>query len=152
IADAIAVDSSGNAYVTGYTDDSSFPSTVGTFPSGGVVFVTKLNATGTALVYSTYLGGSGVQWGTGIAVDSAGNAYVQGSTSASNFPTLGAFQNYNAGNQDAFITKLDATGTILYSSYLGGSGADGSVSPAASPNIASNHNIAVDSAGNVYIV
>ena len=93
----IAVDSSGNAYVTGYTNSTNFPVTPGAFQAtfGGFddVFVTKVNATGTALLYSTYLGGTGFEQGNGIAVDSSGNAYVTGYTESPNFPvTPGAFQ------------------------------------------------------------
>ena len=127
----IAVDSAGNAYVTGFTASSNFPTTTGAFQTaygGGSsdAFVTKLNATGTGLVYSTYLGGSGGDAGTGIAVDSSGNAYVTGNTNSSNFPaTTGAFQATFGGYNDAFVTKLNATGTgLVYSTYFGGSGYD----------------------------
>ncbi|PYV36234.1 MAG: cell surface protein, partial [Acidobacteria bacterium] len=74
-------------------------------------FVTKLNATGSALVYSTYLGGSTDDFGIGIAVDSAGNAYVAGRTNSTNFPTASPFQAAFGGNLDAFVTKLNATGS-----------------------------------------
>ena len=196
----IAVDGSGNAYVTGYTASTNFPTTAGAYQTslggggnhdafvtklnatgtaliystylggngsddrqwhrGGRLrqrlrhrrhqlhqlphhdrrlpdqlrrrrqhdaFVTKLNATGTALVYSTYLGGNGDDYGHGIAVDGSGNAYVTGDTASTNFPTTaGAFQtSYGGGNGDAFVTKLNATGTALvYSTYLGGNGND----------------------------
>ena len=85
--------------------------------------MTKLNAAGTALVYSTYLGGSGDDFGTGIAVDAAGNAYVTGLHPSGNFPTTpGAFQTTFGGGPDAFVTKLNTAGTALvYSTYLGGS-------------------------------
>src|SRR2546425_1545635 len=94
------------------------------------------------LSYSSYLGGSGGDEGWGIAVDTLGNAYVTGSTSSTNFPTnLGAFQTALAGGSDAFVTKLDATGSaLLYSTYLGGSGGDGGM-----------FRIAVDSLGNAYV-
>ena len=87
-------------------------------------FVTKLNAAGSALVYSTYLGGSGDDDGNGIAVDSSGNAYVTGYTDSTNFPTANAFQAaFGGGSGDAFVTKLNAAGSALvYSTYLGGSG------------------------------
>src|SRR5207253_2321486 len=125
----IAVDSSGDAYVTGFTSSSNFPTTASAFQTGLVgaqdAFVTKLNATGTGLMYSTYLGGSGSlgDQGYGIAVDSAGNAYVTGSTSSSDFPTVsGAFQTALVGLRSAFVTKLNDTGTRLaYSNFLGGS-------------------------------
>jgi hypothetical protein len=85
--------------------------------------MTKLNPTGSALVYSTYLGGSGDDFGLGIALDSSTNAYVTGGTASTNFPTAGAFQPALAGSFDAFVTKLNATGSgLTYSTYLGGSG------------------------------
>ena len=85
--------------------------------------MTKLDATGSGLVYSTYLGGSDIDFGFGIAVDGAGSAYVTGYTASTNFPTTaGAAQTTNAGGFDAFVTKLDATGSgLVYSTYLGGS-------------------------------
>jgi hypothetical protein len=88
--------------------------------------VTKLNATGTALVYSTYIGGSGYEEGYGIAVDGSGNAYVTGSTSSTDYDvTPGAFQTTKEGGADVFVTKLNATGTALvYSTYIGGSNND----------------------------
>jgi uncharacterized repeat protein (TIGR01451 family) len=137
----IAVDSSGNAYVTGFTESTTFPTTMGAFQStnGGSsfsndAFVTKLNATATALVYSTYLGGTSEDQGAGIAVDSTGRAFVAGSTNSSNFDvTAGAFQTTFGGSSgsfssvgDAFVTEFNSTGTALvYSTYLGGTGNDG---------------------------
>ena len=124
----IAADGSGNAYVTGFTSSTAFPTTAGAFQRtmGGSrdVFVTKLNATGTALVYSTYIGGAGDEWGSGIALDSSGNAYVTGRTDSTNFPTTsGAFDRTFGGGVDAFVLKLNATGSgLAYSTYLGGSG------------------------------
>ncbi|MFO0698129.1 MAG: SBBP repeat-containing protein [Nitrospira sp.] len=143
----IAVDQAGNVYVTGGTSSSGFPGTTdspiqSTFGGNRDVFVTKLNATGTALVYSTYLGGSGNEGGSGIAIDAAGNAYVTGATESSGFPgtTDSPIQSTFGGNEDAFITKLNATGTALvYSTYLGGSGYD------------SGSGIALDQAGQVYV-
>jgi hypothetical protein len=141
----IAVDSAGNAYVTGDTDSTGFPTTAGaldTTQNGSYdAFVTKLNATGSALVYSTYLGGSTTDIGTGIAVDSAGAAYVTGETLSSDLPTTAAaFDTTQNGGDDAFVTKLDATGSALvYSSYLGGSASD------------QGFGIAVDSAGAAYV-
>jgi hypothetical protein len=130
---AIAVDSAGNAYVTGLTESIDFPVTAGAFqpssPDGqftGNAFVTKINPTGSALVYSTYLGGNNYDTGAGIAVDSSGNAYVTGATNSSDFPvTLGAFQTVSnaCGDACAFVSKLNPTGSALvYSTYLGGSG------------------------------
>jgi hypothetical protein len=159
---AIAVDGSGNAYVTGQTSSTNFPTTAGAFQTTlqnlAVAFVTKLNATGTALVYSTYLGGNGISTygdgGYGIAVDSAGNAYVAGTTDSSNFPTTaGAFQTALKGNRDAFITKLAPSGnSLIYSTYLGGSGTDTSGILNGSAPPPAGHPIAVDSAGNTYLV
>jgi hypothetical protein len=122
----IAVDATGAAYVTGGTGSTNFPTTAGAFQtsSAGGAFVTKLNATGTALVYSTFLGGPGV--GTGIAVDAAGAAYVVGFTESTNFPTTaGAFDTSLNGGGDTFVTKLNAAGSaLIYSTFLGGSGID----------------------------
>jgi hypothetical protein len=86
--------------------------------------VTKVNATGTALVYSTYIGGTNYDLGYGIAVDGSGNAYVTGRTYSTDYDvTPGAFQTTNGGGWDVFVTKLNATGTALvYSTYIGGSG------------------------------
>ncbi|MCC3371656.1 SBBP repeat-containing protein [Cohnella sp. REN36] len=126
----IAIDVSGNAFVTGDTLSANFPTTPGAFQitlAGSFdAFVTKLNEGGTALVYSTYLGGSGSDAGNGIAIDGSGNAYVAGATSSTDFPvTPGAFQPAFGGVSDAFVTKLDANGTqLVYSTFLGGSGSD----------------------------
>ena len=144
VAAGIAVDSAGNAYVTGYTASTNFP-TASPFQAaiGGAsdAFVTKLNATGLVLLYSTYLGGSSDDVAAGIAVDSAGNAYVAGSAGSTNFPTTSSFQAASGGGvNDAFVTKLNATGSALaYSTYLGGNSYD------------SAYGIAVDSAGNAYV-
>ncbi len=125
---AIAVDSSGSAYITGFTASSNFPTKGPIQPSnagGNDVFVTKLNPTGTAIVYSTYLGGSNSDIGNGIAVDSAGDAYVTGSTTSANFPMKSPLQSGLRGSEDAFLLKLNPAGTALvYSTYLGGSGID----------------------------
>ncbi len=127
---SIAVDSAGNAYVTGLTvSTTDFPTANALQPAfaGSVdAFVTEFNPTGSTLLYSTYLGGSGDDRGIGIAVNSTGNAYVTGSTASSNFPTVNALQSISAGNgSDAFVTKLNAGGTaLLFSTYFGGSGND----------------------------
>ena len=136
----LAIDASGNAYVTGPTQSNNFPTTQGAYQTangGGVdAFVTKLNPTGSALVYSTYLGGSGGDLGTYIAVDGFGNAYVTGNTQSSNFPTTkNAFQTAFGGVTDAFLTKLNAAGSALYySTYLGGSDDDEGFGVAVDPN------------------
>jgi Beta-propeller repeat len=140
----IVVDSAGNAYVTGDTKSPNFPtaSPIQAAFGGGIrnAFVTKLNAAGNALVYSTYLGGSGDDSGSSIAVDSSGNAYVTGSTSSTNFPTVNPFQATNHGFLDAFVAKLNSVGSaFVYSTYLGGGGDDFGAG------------IAVDSAGNAYL-
>ena len=140
----IAVDSSGNAYVTGKAGSPNFPTTPGAFQttlgSASNAFVAKLNPTGSALVYSTFLGGSGGEYGFGITVDSSGNAYVTGSTSSTNFPTANPLQASLAGEQNAFVAKLNPTGSALvYSTYLGGSSID------------TGDGIAVDSSGDAYV-
>ena len=124
----IAVNSSGNAYVTGLTGSSNFPTANPLDSSlGGVTdaFVAKLNNTGSTLVYSTYLGGSGDDRGADIAVNSSDNAYVTGLTGSSNFPTANPLDSSLGGVTDAFVAKLNNTGsTLVYSTYLGGSGDD----------------------------
>ncbi|RKT44452.1 SBBP repeat-containing protein [Thiocapsa rosea] len=139
----IAVDSVGNAYVTGATRSADFPTVNARYPLLSHVedaFVTKLDAEGQGPVYSTYLGGSLFDWGTGIAVDGASNAYVTGTTYATDFPVVNARYPGLRGEGDAFVTKLDAGGQgPVYSTYLGGSRAD------------AGNGIAVDSVGNAYV-
>jgi len=151
----IAVDTQQNAYVTGQTCSSNFPVTPLGFQVvyGGVcdAFVTKLNPSGPSLaglVYSTLLGGSSIERGAGIDVDSAGNAYIAGYTLSTNFPTTSdAFQTTTPGNSlNAFVTVLNPSGSapLVYSTYLGGS----------TPNFFASSNgrsIAVDMAGQVYV-
>jgi N-acetylneuraminic acid mutarotase len=133
VISGIAVDSSGNAYVTGTTQATNFPITQGAFQSLNKAsstetgFVTKLNTTGNSLLYSTYLGGSVEDVLNGIAVDSAGNAYVVGGSTSTDFPTTqGAFQTVNKtdpANWSACLTKLNPAGTgLVYSTYFGGNG------------------------------
>ena len=126
---AIAVDAAGSAYITGQTGTANFPTTPGAFrttlgDTSNAAFVTKLNPAGTALAYSTYLGGGTFSQtvGYGIAVDAAGNAYVTGETLSANFPTTpGAFQSPAPLGYDAFVTKLNAQGSgLVYSVRLGG--------------------------------
>ncbi|MGA9769668.1 MAG: SBBP repeat-containing protein [Blastocatellia bacterium] len=139
----IAVDASGNAYITGFTASFNFPITASLQPVPGDsfnAFVTKLNATGTALVYSTYLGGNDAEFGFDIAVDAMGNAYVTGDTFSDDFPTVNPIQSTNAGADDAFITKLNSTGSaIIYSTLLGGNRND------------VGQRIAVDAGGNACV-
>ena len=118
-AQAVAVDSAGKAFITGWTDAPDFPR-VGAFQNtyggGGLnAFVTNVNAAGSALVYSSYLGGSGTSGdqGLGIAVDSSGSAYLTGSTDSSNFPTVAPLQAANAGGGDAFVTKIGLRPTAV---------------------------------------
>src|SRR5215212_3695851 len=140
----IAVDSAGNAYIAGQAN-GDYPTTPGAFqtvPGGSSDgFVTKLNSTGTALIYSTFLGGSGFDVATEIAIDAGGNAYVTGQAGPGFPVTSGAFQTSFGGNIDAFVTKLNAAGTALvYSTLLGGSNTDAA------------NGIAVNPAGNAYVV
>jgi len=143
----IAVDSLGDAYVVGHTNSTDFPVTPGAFqttcgnPSScGNAFVTEMNPTGSALIYSTFLGGSGTDAGTGIALDGAGNTYVTGSAGIGFPTTSGAFQTKFGGNANAFVARLNATGSALvYSTYLGGSGGD------------AGNAIAVDSSDHAYV-
>jgi len=157
-ATGLAIDSSGNAYVVGFTNSTDFPITAGAFQTVNkstsqfayTGFVTKLNSTGTALIYSTYLGGTNEDDPSGIAVDSNGSAYVTGNAKSTDFPTTpGAFQTVNNGQgttaSNAFITKFNSTGTALvYSTYLGGSGVVGGKGDGGS-------GIAVNSSGNAYV-
>jgi hypothetical protein len=143
----IAIDSAGNVYVTGYTESTDFPTTSGTYDTthNGFydVFVTKLNATGSSLLYSTFIGGNDFDFGYGIAVDSSGNAFVTGETfdSTTDYPTTtGAYDTTHNGSNDVFVTKLNAAGSgLLYSTFIGGSGGDG------------GYGIAIDSSGNAFV-
>ena len=141
----IAVDSSGNAYVTGETDSSNFPTKSAYQKDHGGnadAFISKLSSAGSALTYSTYLGGSGDDYGYGIALDSDGNAYIGGYTASTNFPTNNAYQKTKALANDAFITKLSSAGDALtYSTFLGGRGGDE----------IEYDGIAVDASGNAYV-
>jgi Big-like domain-containing protein/beta-propeller repeat-containing protein len=138
----ITVDTSGNAIFTGFSS-ASFVTTPGAFQpvaaGGHDVFVLKLNAAGSAAVYATLLGGSGTDEGESVAADSAGNAYITGRTDSVNFPLLNALQTVRKGFQDAFITKFNASGALVYSTYLGGSDQE------------TGWGVAVDSQGNAYV-
>lgn len=145
LGSGIAVDSRGNTYVTGYTRSKNFPTTRGAmqpkFVSGATqnAFVARLDAFG-ELSYSTYLGGAGSDAGQGITVDANENAYVTGYTSSSNFPTTArAFQSTLKGVQNAFVAKLDSTGTLEYSTFLGGDDYD------------FGEGVAVNREGNAYV-
>src|ERR1035438_5361552 len=140
----IAVDSAGNAYIIGETASTNFPvvGPVQATNAGGNkdVFVTKINPSGTAILYSTYLGGSGEDIGHGIAVDRAGNAYITGETDSTNFPTQNAAHPTKSPNRKrAFVAKLNPAGNALvYSTYFGNASVYGEA-------------IAVDSSGNAYL-
>ncbi|MBM3803009.1 MAG: hypothetical protein FJW26_11970 [Acidimicrobiia bacterium] len=147
----IAVDATGNAFVTGYTAYKDFPTTPGaafSVPPGlGIcgsslcrdAFVSKLNGAGTALVYSTFLGGDSIDYGTGIVVDSSGNAYVSGVTRSADFPSVQAAPTTSPGG--AFIAKLNASGSALsFATTMG----NGQTTEGAS-------SIAVDRSGSVFV-
>jgi len=123
----VAVDSSGNAYVTGYTASVDFPvvSAVQAANAGGTdAFITKFNPSG-GLAYSTYLGGSLSETSYGIAINNIGEAYITGSTASADFPVVSASQQAKAGSYDAFVAKLNQSGNdLMYSTYLGGAGTD----------------------------
>lgn len=141
-AAGIAVDSFDQAYVTGATGSSNFPTVSpaqASLSGGKDAFALKLNAVGNTLLYSTYLGGTNTDSGTAVAVDSSENAYIAGDTLSANFPISNAVQGTFGGSTDAFVTKLDSTGAISYSTFLGGGAAEHA------------GGIAVDSADNVYI-
>jgi hypothetical protein len=125
----IAVDAAGQAYVTGQTSSANFPILHAVQPTfgGGFcdAFVTKLRADGTRLIYSTFLGGTQGEYGEGIGIDSAGSAYVAGTTGSVDFPLYQPYQASYHGDVDAFVTKLSADGTAFgYSTYLGGTRGD----------------------------
>jgi hypothetical protein len=141
----IAVDTSGNAYFGGTTNSADFPVTAGAlqtrYADGGAdAFVTKLNPTGTARVYSTLLGGSGADNGNSVAVDGAGNAWVVGTTTSTNFPLKNPYRGALSPGRDAYVAKLDPSGSsLLFSTYFGGNGEDVA------------HCAAVDSSGDLYV-
>ncbi len=142
-ATAIAVSPAGNVYLAGYTYSEDFPGAgaPGSGPRGVNAFVAQLNSSGTGLVYSRYLGGSGEDYIFGMTVDSQGNVYVVGLTSSADYPTTpGAFQTaLGGGRGDFFVAKLDSKGAVVYSTYLGGNRSE--ETPA----------IAVDAGGNAYV-
>ncbi|HEX4007052.1 MAG TPA: choice-of-anchor D domain-containing protein [Acidobacteriaceae bacterium] len=147
-ANAVATDAQGNAYVTGFTDSSDFPVSSpydGTYNSEfEMAFVSKINADGSAFVYSTFLGGTWDDVGQSIAADTSGNAYIAGGTRSSDFPLVNPIQNGSFINQfgqwHGFVTKIAPSGeSLVYSTYLGGTGEDYAFA------------IAVDPSRNVYI-
>ncbi len=123
---AVAVDTNGNAYLAGYTTSVDFPMVNAPFPGskgGNSGFIAKINDTGTALLYSTYIGG-GADYLQGIAVGPSGSVWVTGYTLSSSYPVLNAAQPTAPGNFDAVVSKLTASGTLAFSTYLGGSSTD----------------------------
>ncbi len=150
-ADGIAVDNLGNVFLTGWTSATDFPTTSTAFDrsfNGGGheyyvdAFVIKLDASGSSLIYSTYLGGNMDEWGNGLTIDSEGHAYIVGVTYSSNFPTTSGVidSTHNGGIGDAFVTKMDLTGSnLLYSTFVGGSQWE------------EGSSIVIDSEGNAYI-
>src|SRR5689334_12469185 len=141
---AIAADSAGNTWVTGLTQSIDFPVTNAIAPQkhgASDVFVAKINATGTALVYSTYLGGANIDAALGIARDAAGNAYLTGYTASPDFPVTANVRQpaLNGIAYDAFVTKLGPSGALVYSTFLGGT------------NVDIANAIAVDTSGSAYV-
>jgi len=124
----IAIDDSGNVYVTGYTLSTDFNTASAMNPANAGnydLFIAKISADGASLVYSTFLGGTGNDWGYGIAVDSNGDAVVAGTTESSDFPVASAIQSVYGGSGDGFVSKLNAAGdTLVYSTYVGGVNSD----------------------------
>ncbi len=151
----IAVDATGDAYVTGLTQSPvHFPLKSPLQPTYGGsqdAFVTELNPSGSALVYSTFLGGSLADAGTSIALDGSNNAYITGQTNSTNFPMASATQSTLGGANDAFVSEISASGAqVLFSTYLGGSLNENTNTPGA--NLAAIGSIAVDNAGaNIYV-
>ena len=151
----VALDAAGDTFITGWTGSTNFDTLhattnfqtfVSPTNSGADVFVTKFDASGTNIVFTSVFGGRLADQGWDIAVDAAGNSFITGYTDSTNFPVAGLDTNSllratNSGSRDAFIAELNATGTALvYSAYLGGKGSDAA------------HAIEIDSAGNAYIV
>ncbi|HET6979493.1 MAG TPA: SBBP repeat-containing protein [Pyrinomonadaceae bacterium] len=147
VGNGIAVDSNGNIYVVGQTTSRNFPTANAVQPAFSVTenctngFVTKLNPSTPAYVFSTFLSGSKCDTANSVALDQAGNAYVTGNTGSSDFPKANPFQPALGDTffGDAFVTKLNSTGSLTYSTYLGGNGSD------------TGFSVAVDVSGNAYI-
>jgi hypothetical protein len=138
-AEDLAIDSAGNAYVTGTTNDPNFPTQDPLQQLSSGVFISKLNPSGSELIYSTYLGGNGLDFGYGIEVDRDGAIYLCGETTSRDFPLVNPLQP-TLGRRDAFVAKLNPAGSaLIYSTYLGGSDTDAA------------NDIEVDLGGNVYL-
>ncbi len=140
----IAVDTEGNCYITGWTDSYDFPTTPNAYDrtyNGGLseVFMTQLNASGNGLVYSTYLGGWAEEEAFDLALDTEGNCYITGQTYSDDFPIVNAFNDTYSDDGDVFVTKINITGNVVFSTFVGGSDDE------------YGYGIEVDSAGNSYI-
>ncbi len=143
-ASVVSVDTPGNVYVSGYTQSVDFPvahAFQGHLQGAQNAFVTELAPSLATIAFSTYLGGSGTDGATALALDASGNMLLAGATTSPDFPMKGAYQSTNSGNGDAFVTKLEAGGgSLVYSTFLGGSGTDGAAA------------LAIDGAGAAYVV
>lgn len=138
----IAVESSGNAIVAGWTTSTNFPRVnafQNTYGGNADAFVAKLNANGNGVLFSTYLGGDSADYAFHVATDSTGAAYTVGYTESNNFPVANPFRSTRAGDRDAFVSKFSSSGTLMYSTYLGGSARD------------EGYGIAVGSGGEAYV-
>jgi uncharacterized repeat protein (TIGR01451 family) len=139
---AIAVDTGINAYIAGSTESTDFPpqpGVIGTLTGTANVYVAKFNSQASALLYSTYLGGSGTDYPTGIAVDAGFNVFLAGTTSSTNFPTLNGLNPTLTPGNHVFVTKLDSGANLLYSTYLAGNGVE------------SASGLAIDSMSRIYV-
>ncbi len=150
----VVLDTTGNVYVTGRTTSTDFPVVNPIYSTyrGGVfdAFITKLNGSGSSIIYSTFIGGSGDDRSLAIALDNAGNSYITGVTSSTDFPSVNPIQPaYGGGDYDVFVTKVNSAGSsILYSTYLGGSALDPGWYGIGSEDAEA---IAVDAMGNAYV-
>jgi hypothetical protein len=135
----IRVDGAGNVYVSGTTFSPDFPNTGAAASGQGDAFVVKLDPAGSTLVYARVLGGSGAEFGNGLALDTQGRAYLIGSTTSTNLPVGSPLQADNRGSSDAFVSILDSSGKTEYATYLGGSAVD------------IGTGIAVDASGGIFI-
>ncbi len=146
VPSSIVVDPTGNAYVTGSVGSADFPTSnayQGTMPGSGNAFVLKLNSTGNSLLFSTYFGGTGGEYGKDIAIDGSGNVYIVGRTTSNDLPTLNAYQSARSGSANGFFSKLNSSGNaLIYSSYLGGNNFNGGDQA---------FSVAVDGSQNLYI-
>lgn len=141
VAGGMAVDASGNLYVTGYTDSADFAGTADPLPgNANHAFVSKIDPSGSSVIYTDYIGGNGQDYGVGLVLDSSNEAYITGSTTSSDFPTVSAYQPQQPGPYSGFLTHISQDGSsLLYSTYLGGSTFDQPTS------------IAINTSGQVYV-